>query len=206
MMQLTTLAALILGQIAVPGLSGQPTEIEFQLPAERVIVYPGSGELRMLTNVTMSREAQEAFDQNFRSATYFSAFAYAKGGGWGYVTTTNSLDSARSIAMGECLTSNDNCRLVAEIVPAGYRDLQPGDITMAPEVAELYRNPASVGATNNVAMAISEDGAYAMSWGYQSLAESEAQAMQDCIANLNQDQPGVPEMPCTLLPGVPQPQ
>ena len=204
-MHLTTLAALVIGQFALPGLPG-PSEIQFQLPAERVVLYPGSGELRMLSNITMSDGAQQAFDQEFRSSTYFSAFAYAKGGGWGYVTTTNSLESARAIAMGECMASNANCRVVAEIVPAGYRALQPGDVTMAPEVADLYRNPAGVGATYNVAMAISEDGAYAMTWGYGSMAESEAQAMQDCIANMNQDQPGVPDMPCTLVPGVPQPQ
>ena len=204
-MHLTTLAALVIGQFALPGLPG-PSEIQFQLPAERVVLYPGSGELRMLSNITMSDGAQQAFDQEFRSSTYFSAFAYAKGGGWGYVTTTNSLESARAIAMGECMASNANCRVVAEIVPAGYRALQPGDVTMAPEVADLFRNPAGVGATYNVAMAISEDGAYAMTWGYGSMAESEAQAMQDCIANMNQDQPGVPDMPCTLVPGVPQPQ
>ena len=204
-MHLATLAALVFGHLTPPVLQGAST-IQFQLPAERVVLYPGSGELRMLTNQRMSDGAQQAFDQEFRPATYFSAFAYAKGGGWGYVTTTNSLDSARAIAMGECLASNDNCRIIAEIVPSGYRELQPGDVTMAPEVAELYRNPAGVGATFNVAMAISEDGAYAMSWGYQTMAESENQAMQDCIANMNQDQPGVPDMPCILLPGVPQPQ
>ena len=204
-MYLTPLAALVFGHLSLPGLPAA-TEIEFQLPAERVIFYGPSGELLMLTNQRLSEAAQQVFDQEFRAATYFSAFAYAKGGGWGYVTSTNSLDSARAIAMGECLSSNDTCRIIAEIVPAGYRDLQPGDITMAPEVSDLYRDPAEVGATSNVAMAISEDGAYAMSWGYGTLAESEAQAMQDCRSNMNQDQPGVPDMPCFLVPGVPQPQ
>ena len=205
-MKVALLAALILGQTGLPLGPERALDIEFSIPFQRIVLYPGSGELRMLSNQRLSDAAQQAFDQEFRPSTYFSAFAYAKGGGWGYVTTTNSLDSARAIAMGECMASNDNCRILAEIVPAGYRDLAPGDITLAPEVADLYRNPASVGATFNVAMAISEDGAYAMSWGYETLAESEARAMQDCRSNLNQDQPGVPDMPCALVPGVPQPE
>lgn len=191
--------------LAALALSAPAAMAEFILPAERVVIYPPSGELRMVSGLPMGAEAQNAFDSEFRSNTYFSAFALSKGGGWGYATTTNSLGAARAIAMAECLNSNTDCLIIAEIVPRGYRELQPGDVSLTPEVVALFNNPESVGATNTGAraMAVSADGAYALVWGYGSQAEANAAALSDCSQHLNQDLPGVPDMPCTLVPGLP---
>ncbi|GGL75411.1 hypothetical protein [Wenxinia marina] len=203
---LTLIAGLVLGAAApaLPDLPGH-LEIDFQLPAERVILYPPSGELRMLSGLRLSPEAQQAFDTEFRPTTYFSAFATSKSGGWGYATTTNSAEAARAIAMGECRSSNDDCILVAEIVPRGYREPGPGDITMTPEVAELYRNPAAAGAPDGAAraMAISADGAYALVWGLPDQAAADGAAISDCGQHLNHDLPGVEPMPCFVVPGLP---
>ncbi|MBL4811534.1 MAG: hypothetical protein JKX69_04060 [Rhodobacteraceae bacterium] len=175
--------------------------VEYLLPAERIVLYPRAGVLRRTSGLELSGIAQTAFDQDFMTETYYSAFALSKSGGYGYSTTSNSLDGARDIAMHECMSQNTNCIIVAEIVPAGYREMQQGDISMSPEVSDLFINPQAAGAPVGVitSMAISEDGAYALVWGHPDRQASDNAAMSDCRGNLL-NYPGMREMPCVVLP------
>ncbi|SHI84856.1 hypothetical protein [Wenxinia saemankumensis] len=194
-------AALALLAALLPAISAAQDAV----PSERAIVYPPSGELRILSGLTLSPEAQDAFDQQFRANTYFSAFAYAKNGGWGYATTGNSLEGARAVAIAECENANDDCILIAEIVPRGYRDPQPGDVTMTPAVYTYLFDPDAAGAPEGAprAFAVGPDGAYALVWGQPSQEAANRAALADCNGYVRTEPPGLPPLPCVLVPGLP---
>lgn len=201
-MDISTLASLLLTFV-----EPAPLPVQFEPDAARVVLYPSAPELRMLSALELSPDAQAAFDNDFRDASYYAAFAFSKSGGWGFATMTNSLDAARAIALGECLDVNDACRIVAEIVPPGYRPPRPGDITLSPEVAAMYRNPEAAGAppASSRALAVSADGAYALSWGHLNQTAANEAALADCAKHVVRDLPDIPEMPCILVPGLPGP-
>lgn len=185
--------------LPAPDAGADVLRVDYILPAQRAVTYGPTGELRWVSRLPMTPDAQATFDAEFATQSYYSAFAYAKSGGWGYATTSNSLGAARSIAMGHCLSMNDSCTIVAEIVPPGYVDPGPGDITMSPEVTDVMADPNLNQAV--AALAISADGAYAAAWGYPAQAQAEAIAMSDCEANRIQDDlPGLIDMPCVLVP------
>jgi hypothetical protein len=181
----------------LPDLSANLTQVDYILPAQRVVRYDTAGELNVVSNVRLSPDAQTAYDQDFTTASYFGAFAVSKDGGWGYSTGTNSLEAARDIALNECLAVNSACTIHTEIVPQGYVDLGPGDVTLSPETAGHY-NDTSTNA-QFYAMAISADGAYSKVWGYPSQAEADTQALADCESYRVNDLP-IGDYPCLLLP------
>ena len=67
--------------IAVFSLMQEPNalpdavQVQFQLPAERIVEYPAS-ELRQISAPVLSETAQEAFDNSFLVTSHYSAFAY----------------------------------------------------------------------------------------------------------------------------------
>jgi hypothetical protein len=184
-----------------PGLPGIATqdlvEADYILPAQRVVPYGPQGVLQTISNVRLSPEAQNAFDTDFVTASYFGAFAVSKDGGWGYSTGSNSLGAAREIAMAECLSVNSACTIHTELVPEGYVTMGPGDVTLSPETAGHYNDTSTN--TPFYAMAVSADGAYSKVWGYASQAEADAQAVSDCEQYRINDLP-LSDMPCVLLP------
>jgi hypothetical protein len=195
------LAFSIAGQIPgdalrAPSVEGL-MEVDYILPVQRVVPYGAAGELRAVSTAALSPEAQTAFDTEFAPAPYFGAFAVSKDGGWGYTTGTNSLGAAREIALQECLAVNRSCIIHTEIVPQGYVDIGPGDVTLSPETAGHYGDVT----TNTVffAMAVSADGAYSKVWGYPTQAEADQQALADCESYRINDLP-ISDMPCVLLP------
>ena len=182
---------------ALPGLASDLTPVDYILPAQRVVPYGATTEMRVISNVRLSPDAQVAYDQEFSTAPYFGAFAVSKDGGWGYSTGTNSLEAARDIALNECLAVNSSCTIHTEIIPQGYVDIGPGDVTLSPETAGHYNDSST-----NIqfyAMAISADGAYSKVWGYPTQAEADAQALSDCETYRVNDLPIAP-YPCLLLP------
>lgn len=181
-----------------PGLQADLVPVDFILPVRRVVSYPPTGELHMLSMLPMLPDAQAAFDTEFASATYYSAFALSKDGGWGYSRTTNSLGAARAIAMQECLSMNAQCLIIAEIRPQGYVAPGPGDITVTPEVAGYLDE--FMGEPGFRAFAVSADGAYASLWNVATQAEADALALSDCESYRTSHLPGLMDMPCVLLP------
>ncbi len=183
---------------AYSGPAANLTQIDYILPAERVVIYPPEAEMRRLSNIVLSPEAQNAFDTEFATASYYGAFATSKDGGWGYSVTSNSLEAARDIAMQECLGENGQCIIMAEIVPQAYVPIGPGDVTITSEVVGHYRD-----VTTNIApfaMAVSGDGAYSKVWGMPSQAEADAAALSDCEGYRITDLPNLSPLPCVLLP------
>ncbi len=183
---------------AAPGASGPLHPVDYILPARRVVTYSPESELRMLSRLPIPASAQSVFDNEFGRASYFAAFALSKDGGWGYSLTTNSLGAAHSVAMAECLRLNDQCMLIAEIVPAGYVEPRPGDITLTPEVTVYYEEFADKAGFK--AFAVSADGAYAILWDVPTQAEADREALADCESYRTLDLPGLIDMPCVLLP------
>lgn len=179
-----------------PGMEGI-VSVDYILPVQRVVPYGPAAEMRTLSDIVLSPEAQTAFNTEFAPAPYFGAFAVSKDGGWGYTTGTNSLGAAREIAMQECLAVNRSCIIHTEIVPMGYVDIGPGDVTLSPETAGHYADATTN--TTYFAMAVSADGAYSKVWGYPSQAEADQQALADCESYRVNDLP-ISEMPCVLLP------
>jgi hypothetical protein len=185
--------------IALPQPAPQIVQVEYVLPAQRVVVYAPDANLQMTSQAILSPEAQAAFDAEFAIGTYFGAFAMSKDGGWGYSLGSNSLDAARAIAIAQCASVNTTrCVVVAEITPVGYQPPAPGEVAVSPEVYGYYSDT-----TTNVkayAMAISEDGAYSKIWGVASQAEADAQVLADCNAQRMTEPAGLIDMPCFLLP------
>ncbi len=178
-------------------------QVEYILPAARVVQYPVQTELTVLSQTPMSPEAQNAFDTEFKNAPYFGAFALSKDGGWGYATAANTISAARDIAIQQCLGANTTqCRVVAEIKPVGFVPLGAGDISIAPEALGHYLNPE----TNVVpfAMAVSEDGAYSKVWAATTQDEANASALSDCETYRITDLPNLADYPCVLLPPAPK--
>lgn len=198
---LLTVLVPTLAPVALPAPDIAP--VEFRLPAQSVTLYPPQGELRVLSAPALPPDVQAAYDENFAGQTFFSAFALSKDGGWGYATTVNTLAAAREVAMQECLSRNAQCRIIAEIVPQGYMPPDQGEITLTPEVAALYADPAGVGATGGaMAMAVSEDGAYSLVWGHASQPDADRSAISDCEGNRMSGLTQLRDMPCILLPDV----
>ncbi len=176
----------------------QLTQVDFALPAQRVTTFAPIAELRITSGQPLSQIAQEAFDRDFAASTYFSAFALAKAGGFGYAIGANSLGAARDMALQRCLTENANCVIVAEIVPERYVPPAPGEIFLRTEAADFFNNP-SPDVNNMRSMAISEDGSWAYMWGYTLQAEADAAAIAECELNRS-DVPNLQDWPCFLVP------
>jgi hypothetical protein len=191
--------ALVLATLppSLPDLAGPVTPVDYILPAQRVVAYGPLAEVRVLTDIRLPVEAQTAYDLDFASASYFGAYAVSKDGGWGLSTGNNALDAAREMAMQECLSVNAACTIHSELVPAGYVDIGPGDVTVTPEAAGHYTDVST-----NIpffAMAVSADGAYSKVWGYATQAEADRQALSDC-EGYRVIEAGLSDMPCILLP------
>lgn len=184
----------------LPSSAPDVTQVEFTAPVQRVITYPPVGELVRLSGDTLPDGTIQAFQEEFLPGhVYFGAFAVTKDFGFGYVTGANSIESARDIAIEECLKQGPICRIYAEIYPQGYEPLQAGEISLAPEAGNYYSDPSPEWGSYR-AMAISEDGAYSVVWNYGSTAEAEAAALSDCTEYAISDLPNLRSMPCFLIP------
>lgn len=191
------LSAGLLGAASHAKAAPAQQKADFGQPVQRVSIYGPSNEMRVLSNLTLSREAQNAFDEGFSTATYFGAFAVAKDGGWGFAAGANSLAAAHEIAMQECLAVNTRCIIHTEIVPVDYIDPAPGEATLASLAATVYTDPARSDIFH--AMAVSEDGAYFRVWGHETQAAANTAALSGCEENRIRDLP-IADMPCVLLP------
>lgn len=180
--------------------SDQVMQVQFTEPVRRVVTYPPNGVVNQLSGLPLPEDVQAAYDAEFLSgSTYFGAFAVAKDFSYGYATGINSPQAAREIALAECQQFADRCLVYAEIVPEGFLPLGPGEVTMSAEAAGYYLNPNPAWGDFR-AMAISEDGAYSVTWNYGTRDQAAAAALADCTSYLTTDLPGVRAMPCILLP------
>jgi hypothetical protein len=153
-----------------------------------------------LSGLQLPDETLTAYEIDFLADTvFFGAFAITKDFGYGYVTGANSLEAAREIAIEECLKQGPICLIYAEILPQGYAPLEAGQISLAPEAAGYFDNPDPTWGSFR-AMAVSEDGAYSVVWGYGSPSEASAAALSDCGEFVIDDLPNLREMPCFLVP------
>lgn len=173
------------------------TRVDYILPVQRVVPYSPATQIITVRTITLAPDAQVAFDQEFAVAAYFGAFAVSKDGGWGYSVGTNSLGAAREIAVHECAAVNGTCSIHSEIVPEGYVEIGPGDLTMNAETARNYADTSVQ--VPFYAMAVSADGAYAQGWDHPTQAEADAAALADCETYRVRDLP-ISDMPCVLVP------
>lgn len=174
---------------------------DFTPPIQQIVTYGSATDLLQISAPQLSDIAQEAWDNEFLPSSYFSAFALSKTGGYGYAVTTNSRRAAQDIALAECLAHNEQCRIIAEILPAGYIEPAENAATVSLDVAgylaELEDQPSFRAA------AVSADGAYSLVWGYGTLDAAQQAAMTDCEGYRRQPvTPDAPDWPCVLLPGI----
>jgi hypothetical protein len=176
------------------------TQIDFAEPVQEVVTYPSVGVENRLSGLQLPDETLTAYETDFLADTvFFGAFAITKDFGYGYVTGANSLEAAREIAIEEWLKQGPICLVYAEILPQGYAPLEAGQISLAPEAAGYFDNPDPTWGSFR-AMAVSEDGAYSVVWGYGSPSEASAAALSDCGEFVIDDLPNLREMPCILVP------
>jgi hypothetical protein len=185
---------------SVPDVGPFLTQIDFAEPVQEVVTYPSVGVENRLSGLQLPDETLTAYETDFLADTvFFGAFAITKDFGYGYVTGANSLEAAREIAIEECLKQGPICLVYAEILPQGYAPLEAGQISLAPEAAGYFDNPDPTWGSFR-AMAVSEDGAYSVVWGYGSPSEASAAALSDCGEFVIDDLPNLREMPCILVP------
>jgi hypothetical protein len=185
---------------SVPDVGPLLTQIDFAEPVQEVVTYPSVGVENRLSGLQLPDETLTAYETDFLADTvFFGAFAITKDFGYGYVTGANSLEAAREIAIEECLKQGPICLVYAEILPQGYAPLEAGQISLAPEAAGYFDNPDPTWGSFR-AMAVSEDGAYSVVWGYGSPSEASAAALSDCGEFVIDDLPNLREMPCILVP------
>jgi hypothetical protein len=176
------------------------TQIDFVEPVQQVLTYPPAGVENRLSGLQLPEGPLTAYETDFLADTvFFGAFAITKDFGYGFVTGANSLEAAREIAIEECLKQGPICLVYAEILPLGYAPLEAGQISLAPEAGGYFNNPDPTWG-NFRAMAVSEDGAYSVVWGYGSPSEASAAALSDCGEFVIDDLPNLREMPCILVP------
>lgn len=187
--------------LPVAGPGPAPLPVDFPAGGGPAVAWPGTGIVNRLSNLPLSAEAQAVFDSDFQATGYFGAFALSKEGGYGYSSGVASLAAARDIAMAQCTGLNGTCTVIAELVPQGYADPGPGALTLSQQIAGHFATAAKK--PDFLALAVSEDGAYAMYWGMASQAEADAQALADCEANRERDLPGLRDMPCVLVTNLP---
>lgn len=176
-------------------------QVEFPAAGGPGVGFDGQPVINRLSNLPLSADAQATFDTDFQSLGYFGAFALSKDGGYGYSSGVGSLAGARDIALAQCLSLNSNCMVVAELVPSDYVDPGPGAVTLSQQVYGHFRTAAKN--PDFQALAVSEDGAFAMYWAMPSQAEANAQALADCDANRERSLPGLRQMPCVLVTNLP---
>lgn len=183
--------------VGVPGI----VQVDFPAAGGPAAVFAGQPVVNRLSNLPLSAEAQMAYDGEFQSLGYFGAFALSKEGGYGYSSGTGSLAAARDIAMAQCLSLNPSCTLIAELVPSDYAEPGPGTVTLSQQVYGHFRS--AMKNPDFQALAVSEDGAFAMYWGMESQAAADAEALTDCEANREMSLPGLRPMPCVLVTNLP---
>lgn len=177
-----------------------PTQIDFVEPVKQVVTYPPAGVENRLSGLQLPDGTLTAYETDFLTENVFlGAFAITKDFGYGYVTGANSIEAAREIAIEECLKHGPICMIYAEILPQGYALLETGQVSLAPEAGKYFNNPdPSWG--NFRAMAISEDGAYSVVWGYGSPREASDVALSNCAEYVITHLPNLRDMPCILVP------
>lgn len=186
------------GMSAYPG-PAPLVSVDFSRPIVAVRVYPEAGEVVELSALPMIPDTERAYLEDFiPGTTYFGAFAIGKDGSYGYATGVNTIEAARDIAFEECEKHSPGCLIYAEILPLGYAPVGRGEVTLSSTAAEYYANPGDRPAHR--AMAVSEDGAYSLVWGYGSAAAAQEAAVADCEEYRVLDLPGLRDMPCILLP------
>ena len=186
--------------LALPDTPPHVVTVEFTEPVQEVVTYPPEGVLNQISGLPLPDATLQAFEEEFaRDNTFFGAFAITKDFGYGFVTGTNSLESAHDIALQECYKHGPVCLIYAEILPQGYAPLEAGQVSLSAEAANYFNNPEPDWGDYR-AMAISEDGAYSVVWNYGSPREASDAAMSDCMEFTINDLPELRAMPCMLIP------
>lgn len=203
-LSLTFAIALVLP--AAPGLpfgtpGGAVVPADFPVSGGPGVGYPGLATINRITNLPLTPEAQTIYDTEFQATGYFGAMAISKDGGYGYSSGTASLQAARDIAMAQCLSLNASCTVIAELLPEGYSPPPPGAVTLSQQIYGHFANAAKN--PDFQALAVSEDGAFAMYWGMASQAEADRLALVDCEANRERGLSGLRDMPCVLVTNLP---
>lgn len=194
--------AFVLAIGAPPGPGGPAaTPVDFPLNGGPATGFAGGATVRIVTDLPLSPEAQAVFDSDFQATGYFGAFAVSKDGGYGYSSGVGSLQAAREIALAECTAVNGTCLVMAELVPEGYVAPPDGTLTLSQQVQGHFSTAAKN--ADFQALAVSEDGAFAMYWGMASQAEADQQALADCEANRDRSLAGLRDMPCVLVTNLP---
>lgn len=189
--------------IGVPPSLGAPaaTPVDFPLNGGPATAFGGMATVRIVTNLALSPEAQAVFDSDFQATGYFGAFALSKDGGYGYSSGVGSLQAAREVALAECSAVNGTCAVIAELVPEDYAPPPGGALTLSQQVQSHFSTAAKN--PDFQALAVSEDGAFAMYWGMASQPEADQQALTDCEANRDHSLPDLRDMPCVLVTNLP---
>lgn len=142
-------------------------------------VYLTEAETVRFDGPSLTAEAQKAFEAEFSEARFFSAFAMAPNGRWGWAIDRHSVASARREALAWCGGWGAwGCVVVAERRPVGYRGEEAVQTLSEAAIEVGRRTPPERGMP--VVWGISSDGSWYVDQPPEATEDEAARARQVC--------------------------
>ncbi|MBS8226254.1 hypothetical protein [Vannielia litorea] len=139
----------------------------------------------------------KAYGEFLAGPAWHGAFAVGAGGAFGAVSGYADRGVTRADALAHCAAWAENCRIVAEILPATplSRAAPPVSGPQAEALIDLQRSRAG-----QRAFAVDARGYWGSAWGFAARKGAEAKAMAECrAAQTRGHAPGRPGFACKLV-------
>lgn len=144
----------------------------------------------------MPEGTRTVFQEDFAPGAHFGAFYTSSDGAYGWAVGHNTPAAARANAEAHCMAYGEDCRLVAELWPPGFRDV--GGVTLAPAASKGYA--AYAGSPGARAFAASQNGAWGRSEGHTTLWSAKSAALEACeAAPVEGKAEYLPPWPCRII-------
>ncbi|WP_141246435.1 DUF4189 domain-containing protein [Actibacterium ureilyticum] len=183
---LAALAALALVGSARPGQTPEPA---LALLSDQTVIVRRH-------DLVLEGGTLDAWQEAFQTAEYFGAFAAAPDGGYGWVAAYSTMEAARQSALARCARRSPGCVIVAEAMPVD--PVPDHSRTLRHREAQNFQRYRTLPGAK--AFAISENGAYGMSWRAMSPQIARRKALANCENANERDQTGgLPDWPCFVI-------
>lgn len=153
---------------------------------ERLVPYLSKPVTRVVGSVPTSGKAERAYRSLMEEANYHAAFALNDQGDFGWSDNHASQEAADIAALNWCADQGEHCKLVLQIFPATPMEIDGIPLSKTSALA-LADYPTRLGAK---AVAVSNTGAWGMSWNRTTKIEALRGAMANCNKHLPIPQDG----------------
>lgn len=165
--------------------------------AAHVVHYSdGDIDARVLETEAAYANARDAYHSQFKTESYFGAFAIGRDGAYGWAGRHNSIRAARANALSHCAQYGPDCQIYAEIYPDGY-DAAAG-YPLRQRVQTQYLNYMQ--RPGPKAIAVAENGAAGYASGRWTIWGAKMAALLNCRARVRENQASyLPRWQCRVV-------